>query len=454
MSLSFRFLAGSSLRPFAVGAALAFTFSGVVVACGSSVPDRPSQAAGGANAVGGSGPGAGGTVSAEPNGGAGGTGGGEGGGDAGGAGGEPTLAPATRRDLVVSVAACVQADYQSFSQAADGLVTATAALAETPSAEARTAARAAFQVAMDQWQLIEALAVGPLATLDLPGGQDLRDPVHPWPLVSRCGVEQLLVSKAYEAPGYVETSLVNTRGLASLEYLLFYEGEDNECSAAASLNSQGTWAALPAAERSARKATFAHLLALDVKKRADLLVAAWSPDGGHFGQQLATAGEGSTVYDTLPKAVNALSDALFYVEFQVKDRKLARPIGLMECEAATCPEKAESRFAHRDLAYIRQNLVAFRRALTGCAVGPAGFADVLVGLGAGDLADRLLAAVDEAITVIDTFPAPTFRASLLGDKAPAIALHTAVKKLTDLLKTELVGVLDLELPKRVEGDND
>jgi hypothetical protein len=34
------------------------------------------------------------------------------------------------------------------------------------------------------------------------------------------------------------------------------------------------------------------------------------------------------------------------------------------------------------------------------------------------------------------------------------ALYDAVKGVTDVLKTEVVTVLDLELPQKVEGDND
>lgn len=345
-----------------------------------------------------------------------------------------------------------------FATDAAVLASATATYGAAPDDTNREAARAAFRSAMERWQLIEAMPIGPLSPLDVPGGLDLRDAIHAWPLVSRCGVEQVVVSKAYEAPDYVATSLVNTRGLASLEYLLFYEGEDNECSAAASLNSQGTWDALGPQERRARKAKLAALLAADVKVRADALANAWSPapEGGDFGRTLATAGEGSTVYATLPKAVNALSDALFYIEHQVKDRKLARPIGLLECETGRCPEKLESRFADRDLAYIRQNVVAFRRAVTGCDLpgGDVGFDDVLRSLGAVDLADRLLAAIDAALAVVDMFPGGSLRASIAADAVAATQLHGAIKAITDLLKTEIVTLLDLELPKRIEGDND
>ena len=40
------------------------------------------------------------------------------------------------------------------------------------------------------------------------------------------------------------------------------------------------------------------------------------------------------------------------------------------------------------------------------------------------------------------------------DPASVRALYDAVKRVTDLLKTEFVGVLDLSRPMGAEGDND
>ena len=51
----------------------------------------------------------------------------------------------------------------------------------------------------------------------------------------------------------------------------------------------------------------------------------------------------------------------------------------------------------------------------------------------------------------------TQRLKAVFDAAPHTqvrALYDAVKGVTDLLKTELISVLDLELPTSLEGDND
>ena len=44
--------------------------------------------------------------------------------------------------------------------------------------------------------------------------------------------------------------------------------------------------------------------------------------------------------------------------------------------------------------------------------------------------------------------------ALATDPAKVMTVYTAFKGLTDLLKTEFVTVLNLELPKTTQGDND
>jgi hypothetical protein len=82
-----------------------------------------------------------------------------------------------------------------------------------------------------------------------------------------------------------------------------------------------------------------------------------------------------------------------------------------------------------------------------------GFDDWLREAGQGELADRMLENLGAAQLAVSSLP------RLLEDAfydAPeeARAVHTAVKGVTDLLKTEFVSVLNLELPMTAEGDND
>ena len=77
---------------------------------------------------------------------------------------------------------------------------------------------------------------------------------------------------------------------------------------------------------------------------------------------------------------------MFYVEVEVKDMKLAEPLGLSMCTTETCPELVELRFSHRSLEAIRSNLRSFRRVFLGADPGMEGLGcdDLLRDVGAAD----------------------------------------------------------------------
>lgn len=362
---------------------------------------------------------------------------------------------AVKQTVVRGLGECVLSTSQEFLTRAATLLEATSAWRAAPSEATRDAARAAFMDAMDAWQVAEVMRFGPAAPKSLPGGGDLRDHIYSWPLLSRCAVEEQIVSKSYEAPEF-PSSLVNRRGLGALEYLLFVDGADTACGPTSAIVANGTWAALSLDERSARRRAYADLAAADLRARAQALVDGWDPAKGNFLETFATAGTDNKTFASHQAALNVVSDALFYVESEVKDMKLSRPLGLRLCDAATCPEALESPFAGRSKANIRANLVGAQRVLFGCAADGSGqgFDDVLVALGSQGTVDRLRAAHGNAIASIDAVEEPDLDAALAQDLASVRAVHDNVKGLTDLMKTELATVLDLELPLAVASDND
>ncbi len=362
---------------------------------------------------------------------------------------------ATREALLKAAGTCVLTEAREFQAAAVGLEEAAAALVAQPEAGPREAARQAYHQAMDAWQILEVMQLGPAAPRSLPGGAELRDNIYSWPLVSRCAIEEQLVSRGYEAASFPE-SLVSRRGLYALEYLLFHEGQDSACPPSSPIISGGTWAALSEEELSSRRRAYAAAAAADVRRRATQLVEAWEEGKGHFAHTLETAGPGNAVYPTTQAALNSLSDALFYVELQVKDRKLARPLGLRDCDGDTCPELLESRFAGRSKANVRANLAGFRLMAQGCGEDHAGvaFDDLLEAVGSEPLAAKLRERMVAAQAAVEAVEETELEQALAQDKASVRALYDAVKGVTDVLKTEMVTVLDLELPQTVEGDND
>ena len=304
--------------------------------------------------------------------------------------------------------------YEDFASRAAALDEATARWQTEGTDEARQAAQAAWSEAMGSWQHAEVFQIGPAGIMGVvQGGEDVRDLIYSWPLSSACRVDQEIVSQDYaDAATFFADEGINVRGLDALEYLLFKGGDQNACSAASGINSSGDWAALGAAEIDTRRAAYAAALARDVRTRADGLVTRWSPEGGDFLAEVARAGDGSQTYPSTQEALNALTDAMFYVEKETKDMKLAIPLGISDCDTDLCLDARESTWADFSKEKMIANLEAFRAVYTG-GEGE-GFDDILVALGAQELADQMLTATDEAIAALEAWPG-TFKEQLEND---------------------------------------
>lgn len=359
----------------------------------------------------------------------------------------------TRAAMLQSVGDCTYKEVAAFRSAAETLASVTSQAAQD--ASKRADARDAWKRAMVIWQRLETMQFGPAAPSSVPGGAEIREPIYSWPLAARCFVEQNLVSKQYESPTFAQ-GLVNTRGMLAAEYLLFYEGTDNACIATAAINAQGTWAAMGAAELGLRKAAHAKVVADDVLARATALADAWTPGKGNFLGELARAGKGSQMFPTDQLALNSMSEALFYLDGITKDLKLGKPAGLTACTTPTCPEALESQFAGASKEHVRNNLLGFRQLFFGCDDKAFAFEEHLLAIGAGDLAKQIADATTAALAAVDAIEEPDLLPALSADLASVKALHAAVKRITDLLKSQFLSVLDLEIPKRfaTEGDND
>lgn len=357
-----------------------------------------------------------------------------------------------KSQVLVALADCAVDRFREFESRARELRDAARLAATNRTPANADAARAAWLSAMGTWEQAEMFNFGPSLPTSASGGKGYRDAIYAWPLGSRCKVDEQIVSKAYAAPAFAN-SLISGRTLTALEYLLFYSGADNGCAASSPINGGGTWAAV--ADLPVRKADYAAAVADDVLVRATLLLDAWEPTKGNFRNELATAGAGSKVYTADQTALNAISDAMFYLDKEVKDAKVGKPLGISECFTPSCADQVESMYAKASTAHLRANVEGFRRLFEGCGADGAGlgFDDLLRAAGAGDLADRMTRALADLRTTLATFDPPLEQAVVSApDKANA--LYQRIKALTDLLKTEFVTVLNLELPSASEGDND
>jgi predicted lipoprotein len=367
---------------------------------------------------------------------------------------------ARKREILASLATgVILPTLRDFATSAAALELAAATHAADPSPENRAAAQAAWADTMAIWEEAEVMQLGPAGmagtTSGVAGGLDLRDEIYAWPSLTTCRLDQETVEGAYADVDAFAAELVNVRGLGALEYLLFTESADNTCDSTSIINTDGSWAALGPDGVRERRAQYAHTLAALVARMAVQLRDAWEPTGGGFGDELAGAGDTSTVFATAQSALNDVASAMLYIDNQARDMKLGEPAGIVGCATATCLESLESPHANQDIAHIVANLRGFQRLFLGGAPGSDGLGldDLLVDFGAEALAAQVREAIAAAIVAVEAIPG-TLREAILAGAPEVPAAYEAMGLAQRLFKVDVVTVLDLEPLDGAPSDND
>ena len=143
------------------------------------------------------------------------------------------------------------------------------------------------------------------------------------------------------------------------------------------------------------------------------------------------AGAGASPFASRGEAVNAVFDALFYVETVTKDIKLAEPLGLIDCGLESCP--SETALAGGSDRWIRANLAGYRALFTGGE--GTGLDDLLVDAGHDDVAAQMLDALDRAEAAADAL-----NEEVSADPTAAEAVHVELSAVATLLKGDVATV--------------
>lgn len=303
---------------------------------------------------------------------------------------------------------------------------------------------------MAAWQVLEVMQLGPSgSSLSAIAGEDLRDEIYSWPTINPCLIDQETVYSDWDSDSYFSENLVNAYGMDALEHLMF-SGLDNTCPGQVDINSEGSWDALGDDGVWSNRAAFATALTAQISVQTDDLIQRWSADGEDFSGQLALTSE--SPYASEQEALNAIYDALFYLETVTKDRKLGVPLGYHpDCGESLCADEVENLTSGVGGQSIAANLEGFELLFTGG--DGVGFDDLLVELGHGDLAEQVTADLQAAHALAIAIDTPLDE-MVTDSTADVEALYAAVKSVTDLLKGDLATILALTIPSEAAGDND
>lgn len=314
----------------------------------------------------------------------------------------------------------------------------------------RAAAQDAWRQAIDTWQHAEMMLFGPVAMDE----RALREVIYSWNIVSGCAVDQDVNLLRIDAASYdISSRFTNRRGLDALEYVLFRDELDHTCPS--QIAPEG-WDELADADRVAARCTFAQAAVADLAAQAQTLVDAWRPEGGNYLEAFASA----SAFASAQAGVNVVSDAMFYLDTETKDMKLAEPAGIAMNFCGTvgepCLEELESQYAHRSKEHVIANLKGFQMLFLGQHLDGSdgvGFDELLRDVGAESLAGDMTANIEAAIAALEAVPG-TMRDALQDDYEAVASAHAAVKAVTDDLKSQFLTVLGLDLPDSGAADND
>jgi predicted lipoprotein len=300
-------------------------------------------------------------------------------------------------------------------------------------------AQDAFVDAVLAWEKVELMQVGPLGpSYAAIGGLDMRDHIYSWPFVSGCRVDEETVEANWGSVGFYDDNLTDVFGYDALEHVL-YDDLENDCGADADINQEGDWEDLGPDGVVQNRAAFAESMAARIKGDIDDVYAAWSPDDGNFAGALQYAGEVSSPFVTPIEALNAIFDALFYLDTVVEDKKVGWHAG----EACSAGDACAGELPLSGLSAlaVQKNLEAGRDVFTG-ATGR-GFDDVLEDIGEGALSAEVLAQFDDAAAAAGAIADP------YGSASPddIEALHASLRALNETLRVDVAAALALQVPE-------
>ena len=326
----------------------------------------------------------------------------------------------------------------------------------TVQSESISESQAAWTELMLDWQSLEVLQIGPAGVSGLRiGGEDLRDKIYAFPLHNSCRVDQELVKESFDQPDWSENRSINVMGLDALERLLFMEPSASACPESSKLIRDGEWASFHSDTERAEASRWRYIKSITTLLKADIetLLSRWE---GAFGDLFEQA---QSPFSSQREAVDQIFAGIYYLDEVIKDLKIGAPAGIyMTCLETSCPEQLEHKESGISAQALSRNLKSILAIFNGSVettIDPNhvhGLSSLLKREGATELAEELTSRIESLMQNVDMIS--SLETTLNEDPTMLATLHTDLKALCDLMKTQMVTVLNLSVPQEGAGDND
>jgi len=323
--------------------------------------------------------------------------------------------------------------YSEFEVSSRGLLTATQALCAAPTPTSLDTVQQAWRDARDPWKRSEAFGFGPVKELRI------RSAVDWWP-IDEAQLQAVLTDTPEITEQYVADQGSGARGFMALEYLLFDpEGGD-----------EAVLTALNSGETAARRCSYVVAVADYLETKGLELANAWRTTGGNYAWELATAGQGSTVYTSSQAAINDLVNYLIFSVEEVADVRLGEPLGKAS-GGTPQPELVEGARSDNALEDISDTLLGVQSLYLGSHGGQQGVGlSDLVRSRKETIDERLRGELQDALAAIQAIPGP-LEAAVTTDPAPVELAYERVKALQASLSADVAALLGVTL---TFNDND
>lgn len=266
----------------------------------------------------------------------------------------------------------------------------------------------------------------------------------------------------------------NVRGLDALEPLFFADPDVSRCNRVSPRLQ--VWFEKTLIERERDVCRYAKHLMKDMTTKVNDLEKEWNARGSNFPAKLLRGALGTTM-----ETINTISQSLFYLDTDVKDKRVAYPAGydvridevLTKCPTSTCPDNIETPYATMTLEVLLASLEGFQFLFNG--INPEtmkdgyGIDDLLTERGHSELASNMRDTIQRAVTNVKAISKTETMGSLLAKydkelcdqttttdrKVEICALVEDIRGITSLLKNEyLLALQEFRAPRQAQGDND
>lgn len=324
------------------------------------------------------------------------------------------------QELVVTFAdKVVVPTYARLATRLTELDAACVALANGPTAERLTAAKAAWRAARIPWEQSEGFLFGPVDSFGYDPALDS------WP-VSHTELEAVLANNDALTQQYVSNLKNEQKGFHTLEYILFG-------------NNGG---AKTVDQLTAREREYMTALSAELKSVGQALHGAWAQAlGGNppFRDTLATAGQsGNTAYPSVQAAAQEMVGGITTILDEVANGKIADPYTTRD------PDVVESQFAYNSLEDFTNNIRSVENAYLGHLQGEAKTGSALrdvVGVDSA-LDVKIRQQIAASISALAAIAEP-FRESIRNEtERPKIAAaQDAIRTLHDTFQGEVLPLV-------------